>query len=88
MKEKEMITFLETLEDGDWEVSVSAAWTVKDVVAHLVGWTEVDVGSLENIDSLETFFSRRKDFDIDEYNAQVVEKYSPIPPQEIGRAHV
>lgn len=83
MTEKEMIAFLGALKDSDWEISVSKTWKIKDVVAHLIGWTEVDVGSLENIDTISAFFSRAQDFDIDTYNDQVVAKHATAPPQNL-----
>ncbi|HUY69876.1 MAG TPA: maleylpyruvate isomerase N-terminal domain-containing protein [Candidatus Tyrphobacter sp.] len=32
------ISYLKTLRPDDWDVKVTSKWTVKDVVAHMVGW--------------------------------------------------
>ena len=83
MTEQEIILYLKTLPYDSWGLSVTLKWTLKDVVAHMIGWTELDVESLERIHETEILPWRKKGFDVNKYNAQSVERYSKIKPDEL-----
>lgn len=83
MTEKEIISYLKTLTDSSWRMPVTTKWNLKDVVAHMVGWTELDVTSLEKIHETEILPWREKGFDVNKYNDQSVEKYSKTKPNSL-----
>lgn len=49
----------------------------------MVGWTELDVQSLERIDEAGVLPWRQKGFDVNKYNSESVEKYSGTAPKEL-----
>ena len=49
----------------------------------MIGWTDLDVASLERIDETQILPWRQKDFDVDKYNDQSVEKYSKTESKEL-----
>ena len=43
------LTYLKSLKLEDWSIIVTSKWTVKDVLAHLVGWErEVALSFMDN----------------------------------------
>lgn len=83
MTEREIIQYIETLPNEDWNVLITSRWNLRDVVAHMVGWTELDVASLERIWETGTLPWREKGFDVDKYNAQSVTKYLKTTPEKL-----
>ena len=83
MTEREIIIYLKTLSSDSWESPVTPKWNLRNVVAHMIGWTELDVASLERIDETQILPWRQKDFDVDKYNDQSVEKYSKTESKEL-----
>lgn len=77
------IAYLKTLNPEDWNVKATDKWTVKDVVAHIIGWIELDIASLERTDEADTLPWRQKGFDVNDYNAKSVKKYTDNTPNEL-----
>ena len=46
MVEDDFITYLRALRPEGWQLKVTDKWTVKDVVAHMVGWERQDPKTL------------------------------------------
>ncbi len=83
MTEREIITYLNKLPSDSWGLLATSKWKVKDVAAHMIGWTELDVISLERIDETEILPWREKGFDVNKYNDQSVQKYTTTKPDEL-----
>lgn len=83
MTEREIIPYLKTLPNDSWDLPITSKWNLKDVIAHMIGWTELDVVSLERIWETGVLPWREKGFDVDKYNAQSVEKYLKTKPDEL-----
>ena len=45
MSELDFVSYLKILKPEDWHKKVNDKWTVKDVVAHMIGWEKGDVKS-------------------------------------------
>jgi|WetSurMetagenome_2_1015567.scaffolds.fasta_scaffold108464_3 hypothetical protein len=80
---KEFFELLENLSEKQWKTKVNSNWTVKDVVAHLVGWEETAASEL-----LKTWKTRKKPWfmesgDYREFNNNLIVKYSKYPTKEL-----
>lgn len=79
----DLLAYCRTLKPEDWSKSVNGKWTVKDIVAHLVGW-EREV-ALE----LPKAWSGKKqpwfmaDSNYDDFNATSVNYYKNYSPEEL-----
>ena len=80
------MTFLEycrNLKLENWNKQVSEKWTVKDVIAHLVGWEKEVTNTLE--ESRKTgepaWFMKQENWD--EFNKQSIEFYKDYSPTEL-----
>ncbi|MFZ2569555.1 MAG: hypothetical protein WAX44_03035 [Minisyncoccia bacterium] len=79
----DFISYLKTLNSDDWNKMVTSKWTVKDVVAHMIGWEKGDVSVI--INSWETKqppWWKLKNED-DEFNAKSVEFYKGFSPKKL-----
>lgn len=47
MSDPDFIAFLKTLKPENWGKMATSKWTVKDVVAHMVGWERGDVEAIK-----------------------------------------
>lgn len=83
MTEKEIISYLHRLTENSWKLPITSKWDLKGVVAHMIGWIELDVQSLERIGKVEVLPWRQKGFDVNKYNDESVEKYSKTAPKEL-----
>lgn len=79
----EFIDFLKTLTPADWETKVTDKWTVKDIVAHMVGWEREGAKTfLEAWQKGEKpWFMTEKSFD--DFNNRIIEEYIKYSPEEL-----
>lgn len=79
----DFIAYLKTLQPEDWDKKVNKNWTVKDVVAHMVGWEKGDVDVIRT--AWETkqapWFMNTDDYD--EFNRKAVEYYKDYSSNEL-----
>lgn len=79
----DFISFCQTLKPEDWAKKVNSRWTVKDTIAHLVGWEKGVAESLKKswLSKESPWFLETSDFD--EFNAKNVEYYKNYTPEEL-----
>ncbi|MBU0907800.1 MAG: ClbS/DfsB family four-helix bundle protein [Nanoarchaeota archaeon] len=80
---KELFALLESLSDSEWKIKVNEKWTVKDVIAHLVGWEKESVKCLR-----EEWKTKKKPWffetdNYDEFNNGLVREYKKFSPKEL-----
>lgn len=79
----DFISYLKTLKPEDWNTMVTSKWTVKDVVAHMVGWEKGDP------DAIQKAWTTKQPpwwmgFDnYDEFNQKAVEEYKHFSPAQL-----
>lgn len=87
----ELLSLLRTLGDDDWTRPTDCdLWTVKDIVAHLVGWAEHFLSAAESAHQLRAGFARRTEFGGDiiaAVNQVQVDDRARLAPAEL-RAHL
>lgn len=79
----EFIAYLRRLRPEEWDVKVTDKWTVKDVVAHMVGWEKDDPAAIRNAwetKQLPWFYATDA---YDEFNKRSVEFYRDYAPHEL-----
>lgn len=72
----DFISYLKTLKPVDWDKKVTDQWTVKDVVAHMVGWEKESVRVLKDFlknGKGNPWFINTDGYD--EFNAKLVKHY-------------
>jgi len=77
------ISYLKTLKPKDWNVKVTDKWTVKDVVAHMVGWERGDVEEIKRIWETKTPPWWKNDPNYDEFNYKWVGFYKDYTPEQL-----
>jgi hypothetical protein len=79
----DFISFLKTLKPEDWVKRVTDRWTVKDVVAHMVGWEKDDVEVIKSTweSKEEPWFYKTDNYD--EFNRKHVEFYKDYTPSQL-----
>ncbi len=83
MPELKFVDYLKTLRPDDWYKMVTDKWTVKDVVAHMVGWEKEDVKVIP-----ETWQTKQvpwfcKTDDYEEFNNKNIELYKDYTPEQL-----
>lgn len=81
---QEFISFLKTLTHDDWGAQVTDMWTVKDVVAHMVGWEKRDAQIIPLIWStkqLPQWMTTKEEYDA--FNRVNVEQYAHLAPEDL-----
>jgi hypothetical protein len=78
---KEFIDYLKTLRPEDWEKKTTSEWTVKDVVAHMIGWEKHDPSIIQQTwqSKQDPWWQEKSDYD--EFNKKEVEYYKHYSPQ-------
>lgn len=77
------IAYLKTLKPEDWSKPVTDKWTVKDVVAHLVGW-EREVAQTFLVDRTANRISWYVDAgDYDEFNKKIKREFLNWMPDNL-----
>ncbi len=83
MPELDFIPYLKTLKPEDWDKMATAKWTVKDVVAHMVGWEKGDAEAIRR--AYETkqppWWVGVKDYD--EFNQKSVDFYKNCTSEQL-----
>lgn len=77
------IELLKNLKSEDWNKKVNDSWTVKDVIAHMVGWEEECVNQLPviwNTKQTPWFLDETKD---DAFNKHSLEKFKQFSPEQL-----
>lgn len=83
MPDPNFITYLKTLKPADWQRMATSKWTVKDVVAHMVGWERGDVEAVTKSWETKTepwWITNPGD---DAYNEKWVEFYKNYTPEQL-----
>lgn len=81
--EKDFIKYLKTLKPSKWQIKVNSEWTIKDAVAHMVGWEKIDPEIIR-----ETWRTKKRPWfyetdDFDEFNRINVEFYKSYTPNQL-----
>jgi len=79
----DLISYLESLSDQEWKITVTKAWDVRAVVAHLVGWLEVVAKTLPEAWKTKKMPWFMKTDAYDEFNKQNVEKFRDFKPSKL-----
>ncbi|MDP3880607.1 MAG: maleylpyruvate isomerase N-terminal domain-containing protein [bacterium] len=79
----DFIAYLKALKPKDWEVMVTDKWTVKDLVAHLIGWEKECSETFDKVITTgkQPWFMETDNYD--EFNARSVEFYNSYSPEEL-----
>lgn len=77
------ILLLKSLKPEDWEIKVNENWTVKDVVAHMVGWEKEDARIIEDVwkSKKRPWFYETENYD--EFNQKYINYYRDFTPEEL-----
>ena len=83
MSKSDFIAYIRTLKPEDWNKKATEKWTVKDVVAHMIGWEKGDPEIIK-----ETWKSKRTPWfyetnEFDEFNKNAVEFYKQYMPEQL-----
>lgn len=83
MPEINFIAYLKTLKPEDWDKKVTDKWTVKDVVAHMIGWEKEDAHIIKSIwkDKKIPWFYKTEDYD--DFNKKSVDYYKEYKPDKL-----
>lgn len=80
---KNLLNYLETLDNNQWNLKVTNEWTVKDVVSHLIGWNIEASKELPKVWELNTtpWFLNTDSYD--DFNRKYVELHKQDPPERV-----
>jgi len=81
--EKEFISLLKSLKPDDWNKMVNKERTVKDVVAHMIGWGKEDVkiiGEIWKTKKIPWFYQTE---DYEDFNKKHIEYYKDYSPEQL-----
>lgn len=78
-----IVKFFKSLNQGDWFKKVTDKWTVKDVLAHLVGWNREVVVELRNTfeKGTEPWFMEVDDYT--EFNEKIYNEFKDKSPEKL-----
>lgn len=83
MSDTDFFSYLKTLEPEDWHRMATDAWTVKDVVAHMVSWEKEAAAVIQSAwDRKEPPWFMKTD-DYDEFNRKSVLSYKNYTPAQL-----
>ena len=83
MPDLRFISYLKTLQHDDWDKMATSQWTIKDVVAHMIGWERSDVDVIKKSWETKTPpWWKTKDED-DAFNAKWVAYYKNYSPAQL-----
>lgn len=83
MTSQDFISYLKTLKPEDWTKQATSKWTVKDVVAHLVGWERKDPQEIRKAWETKELPWWETTSDFDEFNRESVEHYKSASPLQL-----
>lgn len=79
----DFISYLKTLKPEDWQKPVTDKWTVRDVVAHMVGWEKGDPDAISKAwETKQPPWWMTTD-DYDKFNQQNVEYYKDFTSEQL-----
>jgi hypothetical protein len=83
MPEINFISYLKSLKPEDWNKKVTDKWTVKEVVAHMIGWERGDPEIIKSTWKTKQapWFTKTKDYD--DFNQKNIEYYKNYKPAEL-----
>lgn len=83
MKNLDFISYLKRLKPEDWQKMATDEWTVKDVVAHMVGWEKGDVEVIRKSWEAkeEPWFLKSSSYK--DFNYKNVEYYKNYSPEKL-----
>lgn len=79
----DFVSFLKTLKPKDWNIMVTDSWTVKDVVAHMVGWEKGDPEAIRKAWKTKKPPWWMEMDDYDDFNKKNVDFYKDFSPEEL-----
>src|SRR5436309_2991200 len=80
----DFVGYLKTLKPEDWNKMATSQWTVKDVVAHMVGWEKRDAEVIPVIWATKKkspWMNAEEEYD--EFNARWVAFYKDCTPEQL-----
>lgn len=79
----DFLDYCKNLKPEDWEVIATSKWTVKEVVAHLVGWEKEAVKTFKEswTSGVKPWFMVTDDYE--DFNTKVIEEYKSFSPEEL-----
>lgn len=77
------LEYLKNLNHEDWDKQVTEKWTVKDVVAHMVGWERGDVEEIRRIWETKSPPWWKNNPNYDEFNDKWISFYKNYSPEEL-----
>src|SRR5271170_3412884 len=80
----DFIAYLKTLKPEDWNKMATPKWSVRDVVAHMVGWEKRDpeiIRKTWKTKQLPWWMASQGEYDT--FNAENVEFYKNYTPEEL-----
>lgn len=77
------VDYLKTLKSEDWDLMATSKWTVKDMVAHMVGWEHSDPRFIKKMweTKEKPWWKDTKNYD--DFNKKWVEFYKSFSPEEL-----
>jgi hypothetical protein len=80
---EDFIAYLQSLKSDDWRRMATTTWTIKDVVAHLLGW---EAGDPEII--RQTWRTKESPWwdttdDYDDFNKKLIQYYKDYTPEAL-----
>lgn len=81
----DFLEFLKNLKEEDWAKKINENWTIKDVVAHLVGWEKESARVLKDVWGSEKDPWFLLDGNYEKFNARSVDFYKSYSAEELIR---
>lgn len=80
---RDFLKLLSELEDKNWNIKVNNNWTVKEVVAHLIGWEKESAKLLPKVwkTHKKPWFLETSDYS--NFNKKSVTKYKNFSPKQL-----
>lgn len=77
------IAYLQSLKPEDWSKMATSKWTVKDVLAHLVGWEREVAQTFTDAwkNGKQPWFMITENYD--DFNAKIKEEFTAWSPEEL-----
>ena len=83
MPEIDFITYLKTLKPEDWQKKVADGRTIKEVIAHMVGWEKHDPGIIRTTWKTKKIPWFYQTDDYEDFNKKNIEYYKDYKPAEL-----
>ena len=81
---KDFFNLLEKLNKNQWEIKINRNWTIKDCIAHLIGWEKEGIKVLRKCwDEEKNPWFMKNDKDYRKFNKKTVKKYHNFKPNEL-----